>query len=393
MGSKFNLQSGITVIFYLFFCLPDVHSQAETEENEDFLDLGGALRFNLLHEDFEEAGDANSTQFTFDMWRINAVGQHSGVGINFEYRFYPTFNTHFIKQGWFEIDATKKTQVQVGVTQVPFGNLQYNSNSWWFQGPYYVGLEDDHDMGIKVIHKEEKWDLMAAYFIQPEPSGPANGEASFGIGGSGRYSYDMIPTEGFSNQEKQQLNVRYTRLLEHSIGTTEAGGSVMYGGIFNSELDEFSDRSAFSMHMDGKYGKFNVLTQFTYYNFNARNDDGSGAEVVSVGAFGIPYDIASEAFMYTFSLSYSLDLDAGPLTNITFYNDYTFMDKANSTFNNTHQNVLGALATVGNMFIFFDLASGINHPWLTSNFGVGMDRGVEDARLNSRLNINIGYYF
>ncbi len=392
MGLKFCFNLCITVIIYLFACLPEVFSQDESEE-EDFLNLGGALRFNLLHEDFEGGTDANSTQFTFDMWRINAVGMHSGVGINFEYRFYPTFNTHFIKQGWFEIDATEKTQVQVGVTQVPFGNLQYNSNSWWFQGPYYVGLEDDHDMGIKVIHNEEKWDLMVAYFIQPEPSGPANGEASFGIGGPGRYSYDMIPTEGFSNQEKQQLNVRYTRLLEHSTGNTEMGGSVMYGGIFNSELDEFSDRSAFSLHMDGNYGKFNVLTQLTYYNFNARNDDGSNADVISVGAFGIPYDIASEAFMYTFSLSYSLGLDAGPLTNITFYNDYTFMDKANSSFNNSHQNVLGALATVGNMFIFFDLASGINHPWLTSNFGVGLDEGVEDARLNSRFNINIGYYF
>jgi hypothetical protein len=394
---KFFIYTSITLVFtYSLLLFPGAtgaYAQSDEDDSEDFLQVGGALRFNLLHRDFEGGTDANSTQFTFDTWRINILAEHSGVGINFEYRFYPTFNTHFIKQGWFEHGVTDKTTVQVGVTQVPFGNLQYNSHNWWFQGPYYVGLEDDHDMGIKVIHKEEKWDLMVAYFIQPEPSGPANGEASFGIGGSGRYSYDMIPTEGFSNQEKQQGNIRYSRLLSHGNGSTEIGGSVMYGGIYNSALDDFSDRSALAFHWDGNYGNWNILGQFTYYNFNALNDDGTDAELINVGAYGIPYDIASEAAMYSLGIAYSWNVDFGPVSNLTFYDDYTFMDKANSSFNESHQNVLGMLATVGNMFIYFDLASGLNHPWLTSDFGVGMDAGVDDPRFNSRFNINIGYYF
>jgi len=155
------------------------------DNDDDYLILGGALRYNFYLEDYGDDFSPNDVQFTLDTWRINIDARHSGIGLNFEYRFYPTFNTHFIKQGWFEYDFTPDTQIQLGVTQVPFGNLQYNSHNWWFQGGYYVGLEDDHDMGIKLIHQRNNWNLQLAYFIQPEPAGPASGEGTFGIGGSG----------------------------------------------------------------------------------------------------------------------------------------------------------------------------------------------------------------
>jgi hypothetical protein len=80
------------------------------------------------------------------------------VGIQCEYRWYPTFNTHFVKEGWFEYAFPDEWEVQLGVTRTPFGNLQYNSHNWWFQLPYYVGLEDDHDMGVKLSH-HLKWYL------------------------------------------------------------------------------------------------------------------------------------------------------------------------------------------------------------------------------------------
>ncbi|HBX64695.1 MAG TPA: hypothetical protein DEG32_00490, partial [Balneolaceae bacterium] len=101
----------------------------ESEESDDFLDIGGALRLNFFHTDYGGDKNPNDTQFTFDTWRINVHGEKDGVGINFEYRFYPTFNTHFIKQGWFYYNFSERTNLQVGITQVPFGNLQYNSHN------------------------------------------------------------------------------------------------------------------------------------------------------------------------------------------------------------------------------------------------------------------------
>lgn len=380
---------------------------AQSDDDDDFLTIGGALRFNFYHTDYGGGTNPNDTQFTFDTWRINVLAQRSGVGLNFEYRFYPTFNTHFIKQGWLEYNFTPETQIQVGVTQVPFGNLQYNSHNWWFQGPYYVGLEDDHDMGFKLIRHTGNWNIMAAYFIQPEPSGPAYGEASFGIGGPGRYSYDIIPITGNntwdyvlgpdetpqSNQEKNQFNLRTTYNFEHGTGNSEIGGSIQYGGIYNIAQDETGSRTAFAAHLDGNYGNFNVKAQYTWLSHDVINDAGESVNFVYMGAYGDPYAVATEMSMYSLGIAYSWDVDFGPVSNLNFYNNYTLFEKRDENFFNSHQNVLGVLASLGDVFIYFDIASGKNHPWLTNDFGTGMAQGVEDARINTRFNINIGYYF
>jgi len=130
-----------------------------------------------------------------------------------------------------------------------------------------------------------------------------------------------------------------------------------------------------------------------YMNHDAINDAGEKVDFTYMGAYGIPYAIATEMNMYSLGISYSLDVDFGPVSNLNFYDDYTYFDKTASGFNDSHQNVLGVLATLGDMFIYFDIASGLNHPWLTSNFGTGLAQGVDDPRLNTRFNINIGYYF
>jgi len=115
-------------------------SATSAGHHEPSLHVGGAVRYNLLLTNYESGTDATSGAFTFDTWRINVVYDNpGGIGLNFEYRFYPTFGTHFIKQGWLDYSLTDQTEVQLGVTQVPFGNLQYNSNSWWFSLAYYVG--------------------------------------------------------------------------------------------------------------------------------------------------------------------------------------------------------------------------------------------------------------
>lgn len=368
--------------------------QAAARDDDDFLTIGGAVRYNLFFTDYESDASANDLQFTWDMWRINVQGRSNNVGIQFEYRFYPTFNTHFIKEGWLEYDTNDRTQIQVGVTQTPFGNTQYNSHNWWFQLPYYIGLEDDHDMGVKLLHERDDWALQMAYFLQPEPAGPAYGQASFGIGGAGRYSYDMIPTEGQSNQEKHQANIRATRTLEHDGGgTTEIGGSAQIGGIYNQVTEEWGNRGAGAIHLDGTYGPWNILLQHLHYAFDATDDDGNDVDVIRVAAYGDPYDAAAEASMTSAGVQYTKDIDVGPFSQINFYENYTYMQKSVEGFAATHQNVLGASLAAGSLFVYFDLASGKNHPWLTDNFGSGFGPGSEEAEWNSRFNVNIGYYF
>jgi len=247
----------IGVIFTLFTGLLFI-AEAQSDD-ESSLHVGGALRYNMLLTSYESDIDAQSSQFTMDTWRINVLYDNpGGIGLNFEYRFYPTFGTHFIKQGWLQYDFSEQTQMQLGVTQVPFGNLQYNSNNWWFSLPYYVGLEDDHDMGVKFTKTTDnmQWDF--AYFFQADPEGPVGGNGSFGSGGSGRYAYDVIPGGNASLTERNQFNVRGAYQLDNG----EVGASIQYGQLYNSARDEMDSQYAFAVHADLNRGNFNIKPQF-----------------------------------------------------------------------------------------------------------------------------------
>lgn len=360
-------------------------------DSSNYLTIGGALRYNLYLEDYGGAIGEQDSEFTFDMWRINVEGRAEGININFEYRFYPTFGTHFIKQGWLGYNFSEQTNLQVGVTQVPFGLLQYASHNWWFQLPYYLGLEDDHDMGAKLTTSRGNWDFHLAYFMQADP----NGIAEFAPQNTARYSYDIVPSQNQTNTETSQFNGRAVYNWQHgSNSNTELGASLQYGGIYNSELDEVSNHFAIAPHIDGTYGNVNIKAEYIYYNHNAQNDVGNTTDVVRMAAYGVaPYDVAAEGNMYVLGVSYSHDVDWGPISNLTFYNNYTYLDKSNETFTDSQHNVLGVMVTAGRLYTYFDIASGKNQPWLTDNFGQGLGAGVDDPRWNTRFNINIGYYF
>lgn len=389
----------------------------ESKATEDYLRIGGAVRFNFLYTYYEgkssPLGTAYRNEMTWDTWRLNVEAQNNGILLSFEYRFYPSFNTHFIQHGWFGYNFSDHDQLQVGVTQVPFGNLKYASHSWWFQTPYYVGLEDDYDMGIKWHRRTEKWDLHLAYFLLAEPRGTS--DIAYGPYSAARYSYDVVPVPEESNIEQNQFNLRLVR----NYNATKFGISLQRTGIFNQKTENLGNQIAGSIHLDGTYGQWKVNTEYIYYTYtNVENDLGQSLKVVQMGAYGFgTYDVATEASMYVFGLSYSIPVEWGPITNITVYDDYTYMQKHNTmeinglelNFQPTQQNVLGALFTAGSIYTYVDLAMGKNHPWITSDFG-GPDLGagnpevfnepVSDINLpnkspdwNTRFNINIGYYF
>lgn len=401
----------LTAIVLLLISGIDTEAIAQSDD-EPSLHVGGAVRYNMLLTSYESDIDANSSQFTFDTWRINAVYDNpNGIGLNFEYRFYPTFGTHFVKQGWLEYDFSETVQGQLGVTQVPFGNLQYNSHNWWFSLPYYVGLEDDHDMGIKFTRTTDNWQWDFAYFFQAEPEGPSNGgNSNFGVGGAGRYSYDVIPGQNTSLTERNQFNVRGA----YQIGSSELGASVQYGQLYNSAQDDFDNQFAVSVHGDFNSGNFNIKPQFAYYTMDATDNAGDELSTVFMGAYGIPYEVSTEAWIATLGIAYSHDVEWGPITNLNFYNDFSYMENTvgegttlratgstltlDDNFQPTLQNITGVLVSAGPVFTYFDIAQGIDQPWLTDNFGVGVgpgheDLGLGDSEYNIRFNINIGFYF
>ncbi|MCX2743498.1 hypothetical protein OO013_06455 [Mangrovivirga sp. M17] len=394
-----------------------------------YINLGGAVRFNTMFTIYEgetfSLPTENRNGIFWDVVRFEVHGKAKGVGFDFEYRVYPGFNCHFLKMGYLTYEFSENSNIELGITQKPFGMLPYLGNSWWFQLPYYVGLEDDYDTGIKYSHISGNGNFRwkAAYYIMAEPRGQS--DPLFGNYMSARYSYDVIPEDGYNgNKERNQLNLWLENDFTNSI---TAGLSFEVGQIYNSNIDESTPHYAFAAHSSIDLNeRMNIKLQGTYYNYpDIKNDEGTETvDYINLGAYGFgTYQAASKATILSIGLSYNLPVEWGPIQSLTFYEDYSYMykygeieiDGRTFSFVDSHHNVLGFLVTAGYIYTYFDIASGINQPWLSSAFGgsaLSTGRGEtpnifpgdldensqvnqldEDPSINTRFNINIGFYF
>lgn len=373
--------------------------KAPAQEKKNSFNVGGAVRFNVFSKSWVDS--KTQPEFTWDTWRLNVDGTQGGVDLSFEYRFYPTFGTHFIHHGWIGYGLTDDLYVKVGVLQVPFGITKYASHSWWFQGQYYFGLEDDYDIGISFDYQGiEKLDLSFAYFRQAEPEGPvASGDVTYGNAGPGRYSYDITPGVGRIGVDQvdahiRELNQFNLRAAFHATKALELGSSLQVGGIYNSVLNQSETSTAFALHMVVDWGKgWNFKGSFINYNYKAKADDGRLLDIVQMGAYGSPYDVAAKANAYAVGIAKSFSIDFGPIKNIQAYVDYTYIDKSNNDYADVNHLIPGILLSAGPVYTYIDYAMGKNQPWLTPDFGKGMGVGDADAEWQKRFNINIGYYF
>jgi hypothetical protein len=388
-----NIFKSLFAISIAFLLMAPISSFAQEDEDEGFT-VGGAMRYNIYKQSWAEG--KTQPVFTWDTWRLNVDGSMANVDLSFEYRFYPTFGTHFIHHGYLGYAFSDDLYMELGATQVPFGITTYASHSWWFQGPYYVGLEDDYDMGINFDYTpSDKLKLSFSYFRQAEPEGPALGDVTYGNAGPGRYSYDITSTTFTAPSTGNDVNIRELNQFNFRAAYDvaegwEIGASAQAGGIYNEVRKAHETSTAFAGHVLGNFGGgFNLKAEYIMYDYNALDNEGEEIEQVQMGAYGSSYMVAAEASLYVIGLAYSIDVDWGPISNIQPYIDYTLTDKANGDFYDTEQLVPGMLITAGGIYTYVDYAMGKNHPWFAGSLG----SGAEDADWNSRFNINIGYYF
>ncbi len=372
----------MTKIKHFLFLTFFVTSLGAFAQDKPTLDIGGALRFNLFDKSWED--DGTDPQLAWDTWRLNVDASAKGIDMSFEYRFYPADDCHFMHHGWFGygFGEEKDLYMKLGVCQVPFGITKYASHSWWFQIPYYVGLEDDYDMGVKFDYTGiENLTLNVAYFHQMEPQGSPSEAA--------RYSYDLVSTADASLKEVRQFNLRAAYQVTESI---ELGLSGQIGQNYNTTLEEGETSTAFAAHILANWNNFNFKGEYIHYDYGAKDNAGADLDQVVMGAYNYTYNVASKADIYVAGLAYSIDVEWGPISNIQPYVDYSRIEKAVSEFEATEHLVPGFLVTAGNIYAYFDYAMGKNNAWLGS-WTDGLAAGSSDADWESRLNINIGYYF
>ncbi|MDY0267624.1 hypothetical protein [Trichloromonas sp.] len=356
-------------------------------ETTDHLKVGGALRFNYTYNDddrWHEDGKEKGGDFKFDLFRLDVNGSYSDVKLSAQYRFME--DRHFIHHGWLGYNFSDETGVQLGLTQVPFGLLPYASHNFWFGLPYYLGFEDDYDLGLKAIHQNGPWDLQLAFFKN----------ADFGNASDlDRYSYDIVKENDQNNEESNQFNARLAYRLDHGdLGDTELGVSGQWGQLYNGDTGRNGDHWAAAAHVNGTYGPFNLMLEVIEYEHNPKNPAGVDDKVVRMGAFGWGHDVAAKGTVYVAGLSYDVPVSWGPVSKLTFYNDYSRLVKAEEDFEDSEINTLGCLVTAGPVYTYIDFIMGKNATWIGSigedGFGAGRHR---DEGWNTKFNINVGYYF
>ncbi|MGK7312799.1 MAG: porin [Candidatus Longimicrobiales bacterium M2_2A_002] len=361
------------------------------------LELGGALRFNAQYRDWVRTGQTTGRgSFDFDTFRLNADGTYAGLAFSAEYRIYAGY--HMLHHGWVGYDFTGSLTVRAGVHKVPFGPLPYASHNWFFQLPYYVGLEDDYDAGLVMLYRQGRWDIRAAYFQNSEGSFTGSSVAS------ARYSYDLVAATtdelGYAGLEEDRLNEEVSQLsgrVAYALpagadATVEVGASIQTGRTRNTETDARGDHWAASLHVDGSWGRWNLIAESIRYGIDPAGPGGPSGFVV-MGAYDAPYRVAGAAWMHLAGLAYTIPVRWGPISSVRLYDDYTYMAKRPADYRDSQQNVLGAAVAAGPLYVYLDVASGRNHPWLGPAYGSALAEGAAGEGWDTRLNVNIGYYF
>ncbi|MEX2516963.1 MAG: carbohydrate porin [Gammaproteobacteria bacterium] len=261
-----------------------VYEDLEAEKAEDIegITVGGAVRAQYSVEDFNAGNRDRAGDFDFDTLRINLDGSLGDVLLSAEYRFYQFMNV--IHHAWVGYDFTDTLQGQVGIHQVPFGVLPFNSHNFFFSSNYYLGLEDDYDMGVKFIYDEQTWNLQFAFYKNDE-QGSMDGFVS---DRSDRYSFDVVgfrdPGEGiFANPigETNTFNARAAYTFAHAENYfTEIGVSGQYGNLHDGNTSA-GDNIAYAAHINGVYDRWNLQLQAARYDY----DMDSGASLLAGRCF------------------------------------------------------------------------------------------------------------
>lgn len=376
-------------IFVFFFLILSTNSSLWASDTPRF-ELGGALRFNYNYSDWKQDSKKHGGDFGFDVFRLNLKAEYKKIIMDAEYRFYAkSSGGGMLKHGWFGYQFNENHQIQLGLTQVPFGALPVTSNNFFFNINYYLGLEDDSDMGIKYTFSKSNWRVIAAFFKNSDLLDFGNkSELS-----PDRYAYDIAGRNKEVNQGNIQLAYNWGSRFKQEIGA-----SGMLGGVYNLDTEKMGHHKAVAVHYLANYKNWDLKAQYTKYSIRPKNGVSDSGEALNndfiwMGAYGSNYKVSTKADTYLVSLSYTFPIHKGILDDIRIYNDFSMMHKRVSMQKDSYQNVSGILISTGPIYTYIDYALGKNQAWFSDAWNDSFAQGDPSNKWNARFNINVGYYF
>lgn len=352
----------------------------------DGIHVGGAMRFQYSYEGYKKSNKRRVGDTDFDIFRLNLSGKVDNIELHAEWRWFQYMSA--IKFAWLGYDFSDTSQVQVGITRLPFGNQPYNSHNYFFSSNYYLGLEDTYHAGVEYVYSGDPWNLQLAFF---------KNDAMGGVDGyvgnrSDSYSYNVVgargPGEGTYADPQSPIGTvdtvaaraAYTFKPADDL-KVELGASGLHGGL-ESAASRVGNYSAYALHMNADFQHWNVQTQATHYAYNVD----SGATRMAVGAYAFYDTIPARADSYTFNVKYHQPVQWGPIHGLDFYNDYSIVTHKSGMSPSTFMNVLGVGVSAGDLYTYFDFVTGRNQPFIGGTM-------VGDGKVEHRFNINFGFYF
>lgn len=300
-----------------------------------------------------------------------------------------------LHHGYLSWQLAEGVALDAGVSRVPFGLLPFASNNWFFNLPYYLGLEDDHDLGLRARLELGEFDVQLAFY--------KNDEGSF-LGtslDSARYSYDVVATTpeelGFSDgplalQEHNQVNARVAYPIPFAgEGVAELGVSGQLGGLLDRDSGAFGSHWAGAAHLNASYRRVTVQLEGLYYAHHPPAPYQRSAFVV-MGAYDAPYKVARRGFIGLANVAYAIPTELGPLEQVTLYENFSWLAKGEAGAADSFSNIVGASLTTGPVLTYVDFAFGQNHPFIGGDYAVALAEGAGE-QWHLRFNVNIGWYF
>lgn len=360
---------------------------AEDQSPKDSLKIGGAVWLNYEYKDYDKKQKDKLGKFDFSLFRIDVDAVKDEWYLDAQYRWYKAFGYDTLHHAFIGFNLDKSNQIEFGVHQVPFGMEGVASNSFWLSGAYYLGYEDDYDAGIKWRHMGDGFRFETAFYLSSELS----------YSDYSRYSFDVTSEKGDNyfgnggsaeNEESGQLNLRY--VLDLSDATT-LGASLEYGRIYNNANEESANHQAFAVHANHSFGRWNLQLEVIEYAYDEDESIGTNDGAIAISGFDFAADIAAKGRISIFNIARKFSPDNRFVQSVKCYNDFTYIEGKSLPEGDGEsiQNVTGCLLAKDRIYSYVDIIAGKDMYFIRGK-GVGVR---DNVGWNTRLNINVGWYF
>lgn len=336
------------------------------EENRSLLEemrqveFSGLLEFGYNYQDWSEGSKEKAGDLGFGKLVLGVEGDHDDFLYSMEYRFYDGYR--FLKSGWLGYQLDDANTVKAGLVQTPFGNMPYGYLGWYGNLPYLSGFNDNQNAGVLWERSAGAWDSSLAFFKDDS------------LSGNEQYGANAHGGNAQGNEEVNQLAGRVAYTFDHaSDASTEVNLSAKGGQLYNNNTGDSGSNWSAALGVSGSYGNWLAMAQATTYEYDAENAPQAQTDVsdnvLQVGAFNFDYLIPAEGEMYSASLGYNMPVNWGPVENVYFYNDFSYITPSgdyspygdgSGNVDNPIMNDIGVQLTAGPYYLWADVASNKN---------------------------------